>query len=41
MFYEISDIKEFPTELTVEDILIQSSNVGTLMIARKVGEEKI
>ena len=38
--YEISDIKEFPTELTVEDILIQSSNVGTLMIARKVGEEK-
>ncbi len=38
--YEISDIKEFPKELTVEDILIQSSNVGTLMIARKVGEEK-
>ncbi len=38
--YKISDIKEFPKDLTVEDILIRSSNIGTLIIARKVGEEK-
>ncbi len=38
--YKISDIKEFPKDLTVEDILIRSSNIGTLLIARKVGEEK-
>ena len=38
--HEISDIKEFPENLSVEDILIRSSNIGTLMIARRVGEEK-
>jgi len=38
--HEISDIKEFPKELSVEDILIRSSNIGTLLIARKIGEEK-
>ena len=38
--HEISDIKEFPKNLTVEDILIRSSNIGTLLIARKIGEEK-
>ncbi len=38
--YKISDIKEFPKNLSVEDILIRSSNVGALLIARKVGEEK-
>ena len=38
--YEISDIKEFPKNLTVEDILIRSSNIGTLLIARKIGEER-
>ena len=38
--YKISDIKEFPKNLTVEDILIRSSNVGTLLIGRKIGEEK-
>ena len=38
--YKISDIKEFPKDLSVEDILIRSSNVGTLLIARKIGEEK-
>ena len=37
---KISDIKEFPKNLSVEDILIRSSNVGTLLLARKVGEEK-
>ena len=38
--HEISDIKEFPKNMTVEDILIRSSNVGSLMIARKIGKEK-
>ena len=38
--HTISDIKEFPKNLTVEDILIRSSNIGTLLIARKIGEEK-
>ena len=27
--------------MTVEDILIQSSNIGTVKIARKIGEENI
>ena len=36
--HEISDIKQFPKNLSVEDILIRSSNIGTLMLARKVGE---
>tara|TARA_Y100001970_G_C14223759_1_gene854260 strand:+ start:168 stop:1898 length:1731 start_codon:yes stop_codon:yes gene_type:complete len=38
--HKISDLKVFPRDLTVEDILIRSSNVGTLMIARKIGEKK-
>ncbi len=38
--YEISDLKEFPKNLSVEDIVIRSSNIGTVLIARKVGEEK-
>ena len=37
--HEISDIKRFPEHLSVEDILIRSSNVGTLIIARKIGEK--
>ena len=37
--HEISDIKQFPKDLSVEDILIRSSNVGTLMLAQKVGEQ--
>ena len=37
--HEISDIKEFPKNLSVEDILIRSSNIGTLLLARKIGEE--
>ena len=38
--HEISDIKEFPKDLSVEDILIRSSNIGTLILAQKVGEQK-
>ncbi len=39
--HEISDIKEFPKNLSVEDILIRSSNVGSLLIAQEIGEEKL
>ena len=38
--HEISDIKDFPKEMSVEDILIQSSNIGTIKIAKIVGEAK-
>ncbi len=37
--HEISDIKQFPKDLSVEDILIRSSNIGTLLLARKIGEK--
>ena len=37
--HEISDIKQFPKTLSVEDILIRSSNIGTLMLAQKIGEQ--
>ena len=39
--YTIKDIHDFPVSLKVEDILIRSSNIGTLMIARKIGQEKL
>jgi cell division protein FtsI (penicillin-binding protein 3) len=38
--YVISDIHEFPKKMKVEDILIQSSNIGAVHIARKIGEDK-
>tara|TARA_Y200000002_G_scaffold381969_1_gene397505 strand:- start:957 stop:2684 length:1728 start_codon:yes stop_codon:yes gene_type:complete len=38
--HNISDIKDFPDSMTVEDILVQSSNIGIIKIARKIGEEK-
>ena len=38
--HKISDIKNFPESMTVEDILVQSSNIGTVKIAKKIGEKK-
>ena len=38
--HTISELKDFPSDLKAEDILIRSSNIGTLMIARKIGEDK-
>ena len=38
--HEISDMKKFPNEMSVEEILIKSSNVGTLKIARMIGQNK-
>ena len=37
--HEISDVKQFPKDLSVEDILIRSSNIGALMLAQKIGEK--
>ena len=37
---KITDMKEHPKDLSVEDILVRSSNVGTVILAKKVGEEK-
>ncbi len=38
--HEISDIKKFPSQMSVKDILIQSSNLGTVKIAQKIGEQR-
>ena len=38
--HNIGDIHDFPKSLSVEDILIRSSNIGSLMIARQIGETK-
>ena len=39
--YEITDIKDHPKNLTVEEILIRSSNVGSVILAQKIGENII
>jgi cell division protein FtsI (penicillin-binding protein 3) len=39
--YPIRDIHEFPEKLSAENILIRSSNIGSLMIGRKIGEKKL
>jgi cell division protein FtsI (penicillin-binding protein 3) len=39
--YPIRDIHNFPDKLSAEDILIRSSNIGSLMIGRKIGKEKL
>ena len=36
--HTISDIKEHPKNLSVEEILIRSSNVGSVILARKIGK---
>ena len=38
--HEITDIKEHPKDLSVEEILVRSSNVGSAYIAKKIGVEK-
>ena len=37
--HEITDMKEHPKDLSVEEILIRSSNVGSVVLAKKIGEE--
>ena len=38
--HEITDMKEHPKDLTVEEILVRSSNVGSVVLAKKIGVEK-
>ena len=37
--HEITDMKEHPKNLSVEEILIRSSNVGSVVLAKKIGEK--
>ena len=37
--HEITDMKEHPKNLSVEEILVRSSNVGSVIIAKKIGEK--
>ena len=39
--HEISDMKDLPKNLSVEEILVRSSNVGSVMLAKKIGEKKL
>ena len=36
--HEITDLKEHPKDLSVEEILVRSSNVGSVVLAKKIGE---
>ena len=36
--HEITDMKEHPRNLSVEEILVRSSNVGSVILAKKIGE---
>ena len=37
--HEITDMKDHPSNLSVEDILIRSSNLGSVILAKKIGNE--
>ena len=37
--HEITDMKEHPKNLSVEEILVRSSNVGSVVLAKKIGEK--
>ncbi len=37
--HEITDMKDHPSNLSVEDILIRSSNLGSVILAKKIGKE--
>ncbi len=38
--HEIADVKKHPKNLSVEDILIRSSNVGSTRLAKKIGKKE-
>ena len=38
--HEITDMKEHPRNLSVEEILVRSSNVGSVILAKKIGEDR-
>ena len=37
--HEITDMKEHPKNLSVEEILIRSSNLGSVVLTKKIGEK--
>ena len=37
--HEITDMKKHPNNLSTEDILVRSSNVGSVLLAQKIGED--
>ncbi len=37
--HEITDMKEHPKNLSVEEILVRSSNVGSVYLAKKIGKD--
>ena len=38
--YEITDMKKHPKDLSVEEILVRSSNVGSVLLAKKIGKDE-
>ncbi len=38
--HEITDMQEHPKDLTVEEILVRSSNLGAVVLSKKIGESK-
>jgi len=38
--HKISDMKEHPKNLSVEEILVRSSNIGSVILAKKIGQNK-
>ena len=38
--HEITDMKEHPNDLSVEEILVRSSNVGSVLLAKEIGKER-
>ena len=38
--YEITDMKQHPKDLSIEEILVRSSNVGSVILAKKIGKQK-
>ena len=38
--HDITDMKEHPKDLSIEEILVRSSNVGSVILAKKIGVER-
>ena len=38
--YEITDMNQHPKDLSIEEILVRSSNVGSVLLAKKIGKQK-
>ena len=38
--HKITDMKNHPKNLSVEEILVRSSNVGSVLLAKKIGEDR-